>query len=127
MICDVTLNSVNCELDTGCKCYSCGGAACRGCSRIATKYYHWKNKRICNDCIEDRAREIRRGQIVLEKPPEHPLPDVPDEPSSEALIDWLRLYAKGFLGEANLPTGNPAVWLRAAADRLEELDLKEKK
>lgn len=63
MICENPLPDIDCEEECRTKCYSCGMAACRPCSRIARRYYSHRNVRICKGCEEDRREDVRSGAI----------------------------------------------------------------
>lgn len=66
--CEVGLNTPECEIVCWTICFSCGKPACKSCSKKTWKYYHWKIKRICFDCIEDRTEDIRDERIILQFP-----------------------------------------------------------
>lgn len=56
--CNVSSNTIACEISTSTKCFACGNAACAGCTTVVHQYYKWHDKRICNDCIEDHRESI---------------------------------------------------------------------
>lgn len=67
--CEVTLNSCMCGYAGRRRCVSCGQPTCEECSTFTRRYYRWRRVRICADCIEDRADDIRAGRIVLRSVP----------------------------------------------------------
>lgn len=47
----------SCEGQTHTRCFSCGMPACRECS-VVLPYYRYSHKRVCHNCITDRAEEL---------------------------------------------------------------------
>ena len=49
-----SIQNVRCEGQTNCVCFICAQPVCKKCSRVVSRYYKWKLKRICDDCKEER-------------------------------------------------------------------------
>jgi hypothetical protein len=47
------------------RCFACGQPACRDCTTVVARWYRWKRKRVCLDCLTDHGRADEAIAIVL--------------------------------------------------------------